>query len=295
MRHIFKIRTIAPICMLGIPSVAITGAGGFVARNLRRHLADYRLLSFSRNKFRPLKNEKAVVTDYSSQKRLASKLRSCDILVHLAGIGESSSRYSCTDVNTNLTSAVISAAKSARIKQVIFLSGLGASSSNPTEYFISKFQAERVIRASGLGYTILRPSFIVGHDGYLERLLNDQVKGGRVLVPGDGQCILQPISIHDVVRIIQSSFLNKKFLKKTLDLVGPDAVTFENFVRLFCKNKPAKISKVPLERCLQSAFADKNPAYGIGDLNLFYGGHVGDFEKLQKAYGDPIGSVRDFL
>jgi len=277
------------------PRVAITGASGFVARNLRKHLAGYRLLSFSRSKFRPLKNEKAVVTDYSSRKRLASKLGSCEVLVHLVGIGASGGRRSCTDVNAGLTSAVVDAAKSAKIRQVVFLSGLGVSPANPADYFISKLQAERIIRASGLDYTIFRPSFIVGQGGYLAELLNDQAKGGRILIPGDGKYTLQPVSIHDVVRIIQSSFLNKKFLKKTLDLVGPDAVTFEDFVKLFCRKRPTRVSKIPLERCLKSAFTDKNSAYGMDDLNLFYGGYVGNFKKLQKAYGAPIKPAKDFL
>jgi len=281
--------------MLDAPRVAITGANGFVAKNLRKHLAGYRLLSFSRSRFRPLRNEKAVVTDYSSKKQLASKLGSCDILVHLVGIGASGSRRSYADVNAGITSAVVDAAKSAKIRQVVFLSGLGVSPDNPTGYFVSKLRAEEAIRASGLDYTIFRPSFIVGRGGYLAELLNGQIKKGRVLIPGDGKYTLQPISIRDVVKIIQSSFLNRKFLKKTLDLVGPDAVTFEDFVKLFCRKKPARISKIPLERCLRSAFTDKNSAYGTDDLNLFYGGYAGNFKKLQKAYGAPIRSARDFL
>ena len=280
--------------MIGIPSIAITGANGFVAKNLRKHLTDYQLVSFSRKKFKPLKNEKAITTDYSSQKQLVSKLKSCDILIHLIGIGENN-QYSYMDVNTNLTSTIINAAKLAKIKQIIFLSGLGASSTNPMDYFVSKFQAEKIIRTSGLDYTIFRPSFIIGKNDYLTKLLNNQIKKGSVFIPGDGKYVLQPISIHDVVKIIQNSFLNKKFLKKTLDLVGPDTISFENFVKLFCKKKSTKTSKVPLETCLKNAFTDQNSIYSIDDLNLFYGGYVGNFTKLKKTYNNSITSVKDFL
>ena len=273
-----------------IPTVAITGAGGFVAKNLRKHLSDLKLYSFSRKALRPLAHEKIIRTDYSSHTKLASKLQDCDVLVHLIGIGGDD--MSCT-VNVDLTSIVTRAAELAGIKHVIFLSGLGVSPSNPSPYFISKLRAERIICTSRIDHTIFRPSFIIGADDYLTKLLNKQARTGTIIIPGTGRYTLQPISIHDTVRIIRDSFLNKRFLNKTLDLVGPQMITFESFVRLCAKS--ARISRVPLEDCLSRAFAGKGAVYSLGDLNLFYGGYLGDYAKLQKAYGAPIKAAKDFV
>lgn len=275
--------------------VAITGATGFVAKNLRRRLSDLRICSVSRRMFRPLAHEEAVTTDYSSHEKLASDIQDCDVLVHLAGIGEGGSRSVYEHVNVDLTSAVVSAAKSAKIMQIIFLSGLGVSNSNPSDYFASKLRAERIIRASGIGHTIFRPSFILGADDYLTRLLDRQIRTGKLFVPGDGKYVLQPISIHDVTKIIRSSLLNKKFLNRTFDLVGPQTIAFGDFAKLYCEKRPAKVSTVPLEACLRDVFSNKRPLYTMGILNLFYGGYVGNFAKLQRAYGGPIRAVRDFL
>ncbi len=276
------------------PSIAITGAGGFVATNLRESLGDLRLLSFSRNALTPLKNERLIRTDYSSHEQLSSQLRSTDVLVHLIGIGGDSNGSRCADVNANLTSRIVRAAKSAKVKQIVFLSGLGASGGS-TAYFISKLQAERAIRESGIVYTIFRPSFIIGRDDYLTRLLNRQIKAGTVCIPGDGRYILDPISVHDVVAIIRDSFMNKKFFKKTLDLVAPKAITFRALVALYCKNKHVRISKIPFDDCLRDALTGQNPVYSVDDLDLLCGGYLGNFEELHEAYGGPVRSAEDFL
>lgn len=273
--------------------IAITGATGFVAKNLRRHLSGLDIRGISRRKFRARLHETIIKTDYSSAAELASKIRGCDIMVHLAGIGDGGDCSSYMKANVDVTSVVVRAAKSAKIRQIIFLSGLGVSRANPSDYFASKFKAEQVIRASGMAYTIFRPSFIIGAGDYLTNLLDRQARAGRLLIPGNGKCILQPVFIHDVTSIICSSFLNSRFQNKTFDLVGPQTVTLRDFARLY--HKSVNITKVPLEDCLHDAFSGRDAAYTIGDLNLFYGGYVGDPEKLQKVYGRPLTPVRDFL
>ncbi len=277
------------------PSIAITGAGGFVATNLRRSLGDFQLLSFSRSALRPLKNEKPIRTDYSSSELLASQLKSSDVLVHLIGIGESSSSSGFVDVNINLTSMVVRAAKSAKVKQIVFLSGLGVSPNNSVDYFVSKFHAEKIIRESGIAYTIFRPSFIIGENDHLTQLLNRQIRTGTICVPDDGKYVLEPISIHDVVAIIRDSFMNEKFLGKTMDLVGPTAMTLMGFVKLFCKNRRVRISPASMEDCMRDALTSQRPMYSIDDLILLSGNYFGNFENLREAYGRPIKSVEDFL
>lgn len=287
-------------------SVAVTGARGFVATRLRRLLSpSFRLVGLSRGSFAPMKNETAVTAaDYSDTSALASHMRGCDAVIHLVGTdgrggGGDSGPGSYADVNAGVTSRVADAARRAGAKQIVFLSGLGASATNPSEYFASKFRAEQLIRGSGTGYTIFRPSFIVGKGDYLTRSLNRQIRRrGAVAIPGDGKYLLQPILASDAVGIIRDSLLNKRFLNKTLDLVGPKPMTFSRYVTLFCKNKDgAKISKIPLADCLRNALRDPRGAvYSLEDLAIFYGGYMGDFDRLQRAFGGgTISPVGDFL
>jgi len=275
-------------------AVAITGATGFVAKNLRRRLAkSHRLVSLSRKAFRPLRNEEAVATDYSDSAALRRVLQDCDVLIHLVGAGERVAGPSYDAVNAGITSAVVEAAKP-KVRQIVFLSGLGASSGSTSEYFRSKFKAERIIRDSGIGFTVFRPSFIIGRNDYLTRSLNRQIRRGPAVIPGNGRYVIQPILISDAVRIVEDSVLNPRFLNKTFDLVGPEEIAFEKYVRLFCKTKGADISRMPLETCLRNALGGR-PPYSLDDLSIFYGGYRGDFGRLQRAFCGPIGRVGDRL
>ena len=293
----------------GDPLIAVAGARGFVAGNLRKRLSgNHRLVCLSRKKFAPLKNERAVSADYADPERLGSDLGGCDVLVHLVGVGDLQQRRhrqrrhrhtaaagpGCgDDVNTDVTAALVAAARTAKVRQIIFLSGLGVSpATTASAYFASKLRAERIIRDSGIGFTIFRPSFIVGKDDYLTKSLNRQIaKTGRVAVPGAGGYRIQPVRVSDAVEIIADSVLNPRFMNKTFDLVGPDTISFKRYAESFCRGRPAKASSVPLEECLYAALHDRRPVYGLDDLCILCGSYTGDFDGLRRAFGRPVGSV----
>ena len=157
-------------------SVAITGASGFIAKNLRKTLSsEYDLVSFSRNDFTSFENETKVITDYS-ESHLHSNLKSCNVLIHLIGIGKQSTRYTYYNINSQITSNLLNACKSTSVTKIIYLSGLGVSSKNTSTYFISKYESEKIIISSGLDYTIFRPSYIIGKNDYLSKSLKSQIK-----------------------------------------------------------------------------------------------------------------------
>ena len=295
----------------GDPLIAVAGARGFVAGNLRKRLSgNHRLVGLSRKKFAPLKNERAVSADYADPERLGSDLGGCDVLVHLVGVGDLQQRrqrqrrhrYTAAaaagpgggnDVNTDVTAALVAAARTAKVRQIIFLSGLGVSPvATASAYFASKLRAERIIRDSGIGFTIFRPSFIVGKNDYLTKSLNRQIaKTGRVAVPGGGGYRIQPVRVSDAVEIIADSVLNPRFMNRTFDLVGPDTISFKRYAESFCRGRPAKASSVPLEECLYAALHDRRPVYGLDDLCILCGSYTGDFDGLRRAFGRPVGSV----
>ena len=62
----------------------------------------------------------------------------------------------------NLQKYIINMCKKAKIKKIIYASGLGVNASSSTGYFISKYRAEQLIINSGLDFSIFRPSYIVG-------------------------------------------------------------------------------------------------------------------------------------
>ena len=254
-------------------AVAVTGASGFVARRLMYRLrGSCRVVPVSR-------------PGYGAG--LARAMRGCDAVAHLAGSGSPGGRgYG----NAEVTEAVARAASEVGAKTLVYLSGLGVSARSTSAYFASKLEAEKLVRSSGIPYTVLRPSYIVGGQDYLSRCLRAQARRGRILVPGDGGC-MQPVLADDAVSVIEKALRGGRFAGRVLDLVGPRRVRFAEYVRQFARRYPdARIERVPLAEALRAAVSGDFP-YSVDDLCILLGGFEGDYGRLRRAYGADLSPV----
>ena len=276
--------------------IAITGANGFVGKNLRNflHKKKINVLGISRKNFRKHSSEVKITSTNLLESKLQTKLKNYDVLVHLIGIGRESPKSTFEEINLNLTKNVIKACKNAGIKKIIFISGLGVSKNNQSDYFISKYNAEREIINSGLDYTIFRASYIMGKTDYLTKALSMQMKKGTIIIPGSGKYRLQPIFVLDVAKIILEAILEKKFSKKIIDLVGPQKISFEDFVKLFTKNTRVKIKKINLDDAYDEAKRNTKAVYGLESLNILVGDYTSDGKQLQKLSNVKLTIVREF-
>ena len=268
--------------------IVVAGANGFVGTNLRRFLSENKIqvINLTRKKHRLFKSETGIIFSDLANKNLIAKLKGCNALIHLIGIGAQTADADYHSVNVEQTNKLIRLCKKANIKKIVYLSGLGVNESTTFGYFISKLKAEQLITASELDYTILRASYIIGKDDPLTKNLQRQAKLGTILIPGSGSYRLQPISIDDVSRVIFLSVINKKLSNKIIDLVGPKTISFENFVRRFTKGKKIKIKKISAEKVYHDALSNpKNTVYGLDDLNIMLGDFVASHKRLEKLFG----------
>ena len=279
------------------PKIVVTGASGFIAKNLRKHLSEKNvdLISISRNDFKNFKSESKIISKNYDGKKLLQLIKNSDALIHLVGIGKQSVNSDYDAINAELTRHVVDLSKKANIKKIVYLSGLGVSAKTTLGYFISKYNAENFIVDSGLGYTVFRPSYIVGTDDMFTKYLKRQIKNGEIGIPGSGSYSIQPIHISDVVKIIFKSALQPKFNNKIIDLVGPDFVTFEKYVKLFSKGTKTSIKKIRLEDAYHDAITNPKSDFGVDDLNILIGNFKGNHEKLKKVTGMKFESVVELL
>ena len=228
--------------------VVVTGASGFVAKNVRKHLSEenVKLISISRKNFKKYKNETKIVTRNYDEKIILPKIKKSDGLLHLVGIGKQSIKNDFNLINVEFTKKIINLCKKARVNKIIYTSGLGVSKSNSLGYFISKYHAEKLIMESNLDYTIFRPSYIVGKDDLFTKFLKKQIKKGEIQIPGSGNYSIQPIYINDVSKILYHAATSKKYSNKLLDLVGTEVITYEKFVKIFAFSKKPKIKKTTI-------------------------------------------------
>jgi len=271
--------------------VAVTGASGFVGKSVRKFLYKnkVRVLGISRKNFVKYSTETKAQSKNLLEQRLQKKLKNYDALVHLIGIGVESSGSTFEEINVNLTKNAIKLCKKSDIKKIIYISGLGVSKNNTSNYFTSKYKAEQEIINSGLDYTIFRASYIIGKTDHLTKSLSKQMKKGVIIIPGSGKYQLQPIFVEDVAKIILKSILEKKFSKKILDLVGPRKISFEDFVKLFSKNTKVKFKKINLKNAYDEG------TYSLESLDLLIGDYTSDMTQLQKLASIKLTPVEKFL
>lgn len=214
--------------------ILVTGASGFVGKNLIKYLDKYEVNILSRKK--TLGNG-VFVGDLFNKKILldASKV---DIVIHLAGITDGN----VLKVNYEGTKNLVDACVENKIKKFIFISSYDAVLN--TDYGRSKLKAEECIKSSGLNYIILRPMVICGKDnkkdlGKLIRL----IKLGIVPIPGKGNFKLQPVFVDDIVKIILKA-VESKLKNKIYFIGGSDALSFNEIVDKIANHLNKKIIKI---------------------------------------------------
>ena len=274
--------------------VAISGANGFVAKTLRKSLQEQNIgfIGLARKNFKKYPNETKIITKDFAEKKLPTRLLHCNAFIHLIGVGKQNRFSNFENTNVNLTKKIIKLCKKAKIKKIIFNSGLGVSKYSKTDYFISKYKAEQEIINSGLDYTIFRPSYIIGKNDLLTKNLKKQKKNGIIQIPGSGQYVFQPIFVGDVAEIILQSITSKKFSCKIIDLVGPKIISYNKFIKLFAGS--TKTKKINLETAYYDAIHGSRN-YDVDDLNLLIGSFIGNYKKLKKLSGLNFTSFQKIL
>ena len=277
--------------------IVITGASGFVAKNLRKYLSEtnVHLISISRKNFKSFKNETKIISNNYDEKSLLPKIKNSDALVHLIGIGKQSTKTDYESINVQLTQKIVNLAKKGKIKKFVYTSGLGVSTNTSIGYFISKFKAEKSIIDSKINYTIFRPSYIVGKDDLFTKYLKKAIKKNKIIIPGSGKYSIQPISIDDVTKLISQSIADEKFKNETLDLVGPEIISFKKYIQLFLQKKKTKLYHVDIEDAYHLAITNSKFDYGVDDLNILVGNFVGDHKKLRNLSKMNFQSVKELL
>ncbi|MGI0018606.1 MAG: NAD-dependent epimerase/dehydratase family protein, partial [Nitrosotalea sp.] len=107
-------------------SVVITGSNGFVGRNVGRYLSrnGFQTISLVR-KGKSANFGKTITSKTLAENNLASKIRDSDVLLHFIGQGRQTVDSDYEQVNVDLTKNAVALCKKAKIKKIIYISGLG--------------------------------------------------------------------------------------------------------------------------------------------------------------------------
>ena len=131
-------------------------------------------------------------------------------------------------VNTEGTRAVVEAMKATGVRRLVHLGAMGVEDDPSLHYASSKAKAEALVAASGLDWTIRKPSRQFGEGDGFFNIVADLVRisPGIVPVPGDGRSRFQPIHADDVARIMVAAFADPTTVGQSFDLGGPRYWTY---------------------------------------------------------------------
>jgi uncharacterized protein YbjT (DUF2867 family) len=124
---------------------------------------------------------------------------------------------------------LLAAASAAGVGRFVHMSALGTSEQTKdlVPYYGAKWDAEELVRGSGLAYVIFRPSFVFARDG---GILPTFVKLARFApvtpITGSGRQRIQPIWAEDVASYFADGVVRDDVAGHVYELGGPDAVTW---------------------------------------------------------------------
>jgi predicted dehydrogenase/nucleoside-diphosphate-sugar epimerase len=217
-------------------NVLVTGASGFIGEALIRRLAldGHDVRAFARRaesvaagpRIHPVAGD---MLDADSLDRAATGM---DAIVHLACATGVADEKLVQAVNVDGTRALLDAAQRHGVRRFVFVSTISATRERMGPYGRTKKEGEAMVAHSGLEWVTVRPSLVYGSApiGLFASLAAYLQSLPVVPVIGDGRIELDPIHVDDVCEVIAQCVTRKDVVGKTYDLLGPDRVTFDEFL-----------------------------------------------------------------
>lgn len=282
--------------------ILVTGANGFVGRHLVKRLRQeglaVRAVARIPARAQALKDlgAEVVAGDINDLPSLTAAAQGCDRVVHLVGIIQEGRGFTFRSVHVEGTRTVLDAAKQAGVKHFLYQSALGTRENAKSEYHKTKFEAEKLVKASGIPYTILRPSLIYGPGDLFTIRLAEMIKLSPVLpVVGSGRSKIQPVYIEDVASCIAKILADGKHMGKTYEIGGAEQLNYKEVTKAIAEalgvNRPMVHVPMffmgPLAKVAETILP--KPPVTTDQLIMLQEDNVCDRNDLQETFGiEPV-------
>jgi nucleoside-diphosphate-sugar epimerase len=182
--------------------IALTGGTGFVGRAFidRALEAGHVLVALARSTQIPREGVEWIAGDLANRAALAELVRDADAVVHIAGVVNAPDPQGFEEGNVVGTLNLVEAARAEGVQRFIHVSSLSAREPGLSVYGASKLKGEKVVKASLLDWTSVRPAAIYGpRDKDMFELFR-AARWGVVPVPQNGRASV--IHVDDLARLL---------------------------------------------------------------------------------------------
>ncbi|HEV2078558.1 MAG TPA: NAD(P)H-binding protein, partial [Allosphingosinicella sp.] len=182
-------------------TLAVTGGTGFVGQHLLRMAvaSGFEVRALTRTAREAGNGITWVEGALDNPESLAQLCDGADAVIHIAGL-ITGSRATFEAVNVGGTANMIDTARKAGIRRFVHISSLAAREPELSNYGWSKAKSERLVAASGLEWTIIRPPAVYGPGDRETLELFKMAKRGFVALPPKGH--FSVIHVADLGRLI---------------------------------------------------------------------------------------------
>jgi NADH dehydrogenase len=162
-----------------------------------------------------------------------------------------------------------------------------------TPYFQAKREMEAAVRASGLAWTIFRPSYVSSAEkGSFDEEFARIVDKAPLLPSFEGgRFEIQPVSREDVALAFARALDEPRAIGRTLVLVGPERFTWNEYLRRLARirGRKARLVDVPPWLALAAAtlLGPLSPA-SPDELRMLMEGSVGDPAPARELLALPM-------
>lgn len=220
--------------------IAIIGGTGFVGRHLARALTagGHEVVLIARGSdhrdesIRKLPGTQFMPIDTSKDSALATAFAGCAGVAHCAGINREIGEQTYRRVHIQGTTKVVRAAQRAGVKKILFLSFLRARPNCGSGYHESKWQAEEIVRNSGLDYTVFKAGVIYGRGDHMLDHISHALQTFPIFaLVGMKDTRIRPLAVEDLVRVMEASLVEGKLSRQTVPIIGPEEMGLSEAVR----------------------------------------------------------------
>lgn len=219
------------------PTVLVLGGSGFVGRYVVGRLvtSGWRVVVPTRSRERAkhllllptVDVIEADVHDAATLQQLASGVSAA---VNLVGILNESRRGDFERVHVELPRKIVAACRATGVPRLLHMSALNGSPDGPSQYLRSKGEAESIVAASGLSWTIFRPSVIFGREDSFLNMFARLERLPIIMPLACPEARFQPVFVGDVARTFTHSLEDDRTHGERYNLCGPRAYSLRELV-----------------------------------------------------------------